>query len=151
MEFDLTLLRKTGKTETDFAEKLPLPEDLTDLNGFRIAEDPAVNGHLSVLSDGCYVTCTVTYQLVGPCARCLSETVQTFTCEVEEKFTPQKSEDSYSYSSNRLILDRAVCDAILTSLPLRLLCREDCKGLCPVCGANRNETDCGHEPEQENE
>jgi uncharacterized protein len=34
-------------------------------------------------------------------------------------------------------------DAIAEAVPALVLCREDCAGLCPVCGANRNEGDCG--------
>ena len=37
----------------------------------------------------------------------------------------------------------AVSDLVL-ELPSKMLCREDCRGLCPVCGADRNEVDCGH-------
>ncbi|MEO0296608.1 MAG: YceD family protein, partial [candidate division WOR-3 bacterium] len=29
--------------------------------------------------------------------------------------------------------------------PMKPLCKENCKGLCPVCGANRNNKNCGHE------
>ena len=32
-------------------------------------------------------------------------------------------------------------------MPYTVLCEEGCKGLCPVCGADRNVEDCGHEPE----
>ena len=40
-------------------------------------------------------------------------------------------------------LTKAVTDRILLDLPMAFLCREDCKGLCPVCGADLNEGDCG--------
>lgn len=36
-----------------------------------------------------------------------------------------------------------VREAILLELPIRFLCREDCAGICPRCGANRNEAPCG--------
>ena len=37
--------------------------------------------------------------------------------------------------------------AFVTEMPYTVLCEEGCKGLCPVCGADRNVEDCGHEPE----
>ncbi|GIW34759.1 DUF177 domain-containing protein [Meiothermus sp.] len=37
-------------------------------------------------------------------------------------------------------------EAFALELPYTTLCKEDCKGLCPVCGANLNEVDCGHQP-----
>jgi uncharacterized protein len=36
-----------------------------------------------------------------------------------------------------------VRDAIVLELPMAPLCRDDCRGLCPQCGADRNEADCG--------
>ena len=44
----------------------------------------------------------------------------------------------------------ALRQAALTALPYRLLCRPDCKGLCPICGVDRNETDCSCEMNTEN-
>ncbi|MEE1210367.1 MAG: DUF177 domain-containing protein, partial [Parafannyhessea umbonata] len=41
-------------------------------------------------------------------------------------------------------LTDALSSALLMETPFVVLCREDCKGLCPVCGANLNEVDCGH-------
>ncbi len=40
-------------------------------------------------------------------------------------------------------------EAFAVELPLAALCKQDCQGLCPVCGANRNQTDCGHPLSQE--
>jgi len=39
-------------------------------------------------------------------------------------------------------LDDLVREELLLALPVNLLCREDCKGLCPVCGIDRNQSDC---------
>lgn len=39
------------------------------------------------------------------------------------------------------------CEQIYLNLPLKPICKEGCKGLCPHCGANRNSTDCGCAPE----
>ena len=44
-------------------------------------------------------------------------------------------------------LSTLIRDAVLMDLPVRVLCREDCQGLCPVCGTDRNREDCGHRPE----
>ena len=41
--------------------------------------------------------------------------------------------------------------ALLVALPLKPLCREDCAGLCPQCGANLNEGPCGCEPDTEDD
>lgn len=42
-----------------------------------------------------------------------------------------------------LVVDEVVREQVLLDLPLRVLCRDDCKGLCPRCGADRNAEPCG--------
>jgi uncharacterized protein len=40
------------------------------------------------------------------------------------------------------LLEDAVREQVLLALPGRMLCQQDCQGLCPQCGANRNRTNC---------
>ena len=70
----------------------------------------------------------------SPCARCLTPTETTVTAEVDE--------DQYTYTGHVLELDDAVRTAILLELPSRILCKEDCRGLCAQCGANLNVNAC---------
>lgn len=44
---------------------------------------------------------------------------------------------------NRYDIFPRVTEAIILEIPIKILCKPDCKGLCPVCGANLNEGDCG--------
>ena len=134
MEFDLAKLKAAGKFESDFEERYPVPEEICDLPGVRFSGEAIVKGHLSVLDRSCFVDCEISYVLAGECSRCLTETEQTFPCSLREEFTGYRSEEHYAYCNHRLVLDKAINDAISMSLPIRLLCREDCKGLCPVCG-----------------
>lgn len=55
------------------------------------------------------------------------------------------------YDGDRLDLGEAVREQILLSLPLKRLCREACRGLCPSCGKNRNAGGCGCPPADEPE
>ncbi len=50
------------------------------------------------------------------------------------------------YDGDRLDLGEVVREQIFLSLPFKRLCREDCRGLCPSCGQNRNARDCGCPP-----
>lgn len=47
------------------------------------------------------------------------------------------------YAAGRIDLGETVREQLLLALPMKRLCREDCRGLCPVCGGNRNLKDCG--------
>jgi uncharacterized protein len=60
----------------------------------------------------------------------------------ERAITEDETEIGY-YEQSGLLLEDAVREQVLLTLPSRTLCREDCKGLCPNCGADRNLTKCG--------
>ena len=59
----------------------------------------------------------------------------------ERAITEDETEIGY-YEKSGLLLEDAVREQVLLNLPGRALCREECKGLCPQCGANRNTTHC---------
>ena len=83
------------------------------------------------------------YLLSGNCARCLEPVEQKkhqeFTHTVVRKLNQQQDDDYIVCEDGVLDLDTVAQDDILLELPIRMLCSEDCKGLCPVCGANLNE------------
>ena len=84
----------------------------------------------------------------SPCARCLKATETSVEAEVEEAFIRDKGQerevddDQYMYSGHVLELDEAVRTALLLELPSRVLCKEDCRGLCDQCGADLNINEC---------
>ena len=89
------------------------------------------------------------------CARCLEPLTQDVKREFDLLYRPQgadagrdemsvtdaEAEISY-YEGDGILLDDVVREQILLSVPLKLTCREDCKGLCPQCGKNRNVEEC---------
>jgi uncharacterized protein len=50
------------------------------------------------------------------------------------------------YELPGLLLEDIVREQVLLQLPMQRVCSESCKGICPVCGANRNETSCSCQP-----
>lgn len=81
------------------------------------------------------------------CGRCLKVYTEKLNARVVEKFYPAGAEnienDAFIYESDLLDITEPVRESLLLAVPLQALCREDCRGLCPVCGADRNEGDCG--------
>jgi DUF177 domain-containing protein len=78
----------------------------------------------------------------GICRRCSVPVSGVSDVAVRERFVESdQDEDAYPLSDT-LDLSELVRDAVLLDLPLAPLCREGCRGLCPVCGADRNETSC---------
>ena len=83
----------------------------------------------------------------GACRRCLTEVSGELGCEVVEVFDKHpEPEQTYPLQGDHLDLEPLARDAVVLGLPLAPLCREECRGLCPSCGANLNEGDCACEP-----
>ena len=90
-----------------------------------------------------------TAHLTGPCMRCLEPADRSFDVDVREVNVPGGGDELTSpYVDEAADLDiRAWArDALALAVPDQITCREDCAGLCPVCGANLNEDpDHAHE------
>jgi uncharacterized protein len=85
---------------------------------------------------------------VGICRRCAEPVEGELEIPVHERFADAavagpSDEDFYPIDLDAIDLAPLVRDAVVLELPMAPLCKEDCAGLCPQCGANRNEGDCG--------
>lgn len=80
------------------------------------------------------------------CDRCLAEMVEHRTLPIQNVLVTELHEDADDdlllCTGEELNLDEVVLSNIILDLPMKHLCRENCKGLCPVCGHNLNEGDC---------
>src|SRR5579864_4247854 len=90
-----------------------------------------------------------------PCARCLDPVVQNVARSFDLLYRPlgtdagneelsvtvAEAEVGY-YKGEGLLLEDVLREQVLLSVPLKVVCREDCKGLCPHCGKNLNEERC---------
>jgi uncharacterized protein len=62
----------------------------------------------------------------------------------ELSVTDAEAEIGY-YEGEGVLLEDVLREQVLLAVPLKVVCREDCKGLCPLCGKNRNEDQCACE------
>lgn len=84
-------------------------------------------------------------QLDTRCSRCLEPVRIPVNAAVDAIFDRQpdpEDPDLYSFEASTVKLTDAVRDALLLEMPMRILCKEDCRGLCPVCGINLNKDTC---------
>jgi DUF177 domain-containing protein len=81
--------------------------------------------------------------LSGPCMRCLADARPVIHVESREVEQPGEAEELHTpyLEDGQLELVGWVKDALLLALPTRLLCREECRGICSVCGADLNSAD----------
>jgi uncharacterized protein len=87
-------------------------------------------------------------ELDGPCMRCLEASENGFAIDSREVDQPGGGAELTSpyVEGAELDLRGWARDALVLALPTQLLCRDDCRGLCAICGANLNE-DPGHRHE----
>lgn len=89
------------------------------------------------------------------CARCLEPVTSELENEFDLLYRPAKAVEAGDeiaisdadaeigfYTGEGLLLEDALKEQVLLALPLKVVCQEDCKGLCPHCGANRNTVSC---------
>ncbi len=121
-----------------------------------------VRGDVKVtrLGDGLLVQGSVDAAVQFQCSRCLDTFDLPVDANLEEQFQPtvdvmtgyaiqraefEENDAAFPIDSNHMMdLTEPVRQALLVALPMKPLCREDCKGICVECGANLNEWDCGH-------
>ena len=119
---------------------------------------------LTNAGEGILATGIVRGHVVGTCDRCLEPAEFDMAAEVDEYYlfkAPSQTEslgddeDDVGFSlvgeDHTIDLTDALTSAVLMETPFVVLCRDDCKGLCPVCGENLNLHDCGHASQIEEE
>ncbi|HWW54717.1 MAG TPA: DUF177 domain-containing protein [Acidimicrobiales bacterium] len=103
----------------------------------------AVDLVLEAVEGGVVVKGNVTAPWVGECRRCLTAVAGEVVAEIEEIFVPDPEEgQTWPIEHNQLDLEPVVREAVVLELPLAPLCRPDCLGLCPTCGADLNAGPC---------
>lgn len=151
MLFDLSdVLSSEGKTVTKTVEP-EFKEVSYQGNSYKILKATPVTLTVTNLGVGSVeVTGDGEAELLGACDRCLADTKISVEYSIERSIDDCKGEERDSedentdvLSGNQLDIETLIKNEILMNLPEKVLCKDDCKGLCPRCGANLNERDCG--------
>ena len=127
--------------------------DLSDLNDDISAGEVSYHGEAVERSDYIELKLDIIAPFEASCARCAVEINDKISTSVTLKLTDTDESDDNDFDFNDdsfAVLRDGICDVselvrtvLLVNLPMRFLCSEDCKGLCPKCGANLNEKSCG--------
>jgi uncharacterized protein len=108
-------------------------------------EDPVrVDAVLERIPEGIVVRGEVDVVWTAECSRCLRPMRGELEVGIDELFEPQPIDgETYRLDGDSIDLEQAVRDNVVLELPPAPHCRDDCLGLCPTCGADRNEVECG--------
>ena len=110
---------------------------------------------LESVSEGVLVSGSVRGSVEGECGRCLRPISDSIDVSIQELYAYAHSttdettdEDEVGRMQGDLIdLEPVLRDAVVLALPTNPLCRDDCPGLCPECGAHRDELPADHSHE----
>jgi uncharacterized protein len=161
MKIQVKDVGKAGRHETGevSVQELPLLVDVMRVGGVTFSAPVSYDIRLTRKGDDAVLaTGSVATRAELNCSRCLEPTTTDIRVDMKTMFEP--AADASPLPNDAVVdltsddMDRADIDGdaidlrfpiqeeIISALPFRLLCREDCKGLCPECGANLNETTC---------
>lgn len=143
MIIDIRKLKQSGKDECSFHFETEMDNGIITLPDAEFQNPVSITGTLVLSGKNVFVDGEIEYKLNACCSRCLKETLYENVVGFDEEFSENAAdEDAYKFSKGLVDLTDMVREKIILSMPLSVLCKEDCKGICLVCGANLNETKC---------
>ena len=106
----------------------------------------SIKGYVALKGDAGYLNGSIEGRVFTSCARCLKPVDYVCRADAEYYITDDIESDGMDdllyIESDEIDLDEIFFQELLLNMKSTVLCSEDCKGLCPKCGANRNEHPC---------
>lgn len=132
---------KTLAYELEPAELEITPQELALVGTVKL------RGSLSNAGDVLLLQAELQAEVERTCGRCLKYFAGTITADIVEKFYPAGADnienDAFVYDLDVIDITEPLREGLLLAEPMQALCKPDCRGLCPVCGADLNDGDCG--------
>lgn len=155
-------LDKLDKTDGQFAHAYEPEELVLDDEHVRLTAAPEVSGRATRSGHQVRLRGSITARAEVDCDRCLKQVDLPVETSFDVTYVPaadytalteaaelQEEDLSLSvFDGEAIDVDELVREQVLLALPTRALCREDCHGLCPVCGADRNKEACACEAKE---
>lgn len=146
--FDIHEFGHRAGGNREVVSEVPAPEGIgNDVIGVPTESPIHLELRFEGVGDGVLATGVAEVQLRGECARCLTEIAADAEIDLQELFlfpgVDPDDEEASRVEAEMIDLEPVLRDAAMLDLPFIPLCREDCAGLCPLCGTNLND-DPGH-------
>ena len=134
-----------GEEREIYFDVLLTPE--LDVEGVEVDTPSHIKGIAVNLSGYMELDADLTVEYRTHCSRCLAPVKRVMTHKIKapiaETLENMDNEEYIIPESGNIDLAELVREAFFLNVPMAHLCREDCKGLCPKCGADKNVVDCG--------
>lgn len=123
---------------------IPVSE-LSEIKGYEFAEPVKIDGTVFNRAGIVTLQFTVEFTLRIICDRCLKEFEREYRYDFEHIVVKQLNTENDDYivaESESIDLGEIAISDLLLQLPSKMLCKDDCMGLCSVCGCDLNESEC---------
>lgn len=154
MKVDLSGLREKDVMSVSLNGEIK--KDMLDISGREIHFTKPIKyeGAIYKTNSRYFVHVNISYVYCEICGRCLESFTKDGTAVLagqlvkkEDNILEDEIEDAIYYEGDEVNLTADIINAIILSLPMKPLCSENCKGICPQCGTNLNIAKCNCEEE----
>ena len=158
---DVTKILRSYGAELCFEESVSLEPMRMLGESVEFPEPLAVQGIITNQGENFRLKASISGTLSAMCSMCGDALTEPIALEIEEtlihhpnrrKGGQDKAEADFMYEAERegafvftthmLDLEKIIGDHVFLNLPSQFFCKADCKGLCPICGKNRNKEEC---------
>ncbi len=141
-----------AKSEEGVPQKVdltfPLDTNLVKDKGCEIVSPVKLEGTMTFSNNELFLDATAEVLLVCICDICAEKFEKSFRFAVKEKFvedSTQKNDENYLLNGTVAKVDEAVIDSLFLHFPSKIECKKGCRGLCSICGKNKNLFSCNCE------
>lgn len=148
IEVDVSRFKNNPGEVKKLIMAVDMPPVLSEVEQIEFEEPVKLNLVLTNINNTIFVEGDISAKLRLACGNCLD----TFSFPVQADFSEtyynegregiEPGEFYTPYSGDKLDLTPEVVKSVILVLPMRIVCRQDCKGLCPSCGGNKNRENC---------
>ena len=126
-----------------------LPELWSESKEYNLLSKVGIDLHITRVINEVTVLGNVQLSIEAPCSRCVEPVkielnpLINLVLSPSEKISDDEDDDEHeTYSDDEVDLSNYIREQVAISLPVKVVCGEDCKGLCSTCGINLNEESC---------
>ena len=135
------------KIDLNFSQKIDTINYCDE--SYKLSSPININGKASSTNKGVYLDVDVDFTIIDNCARCLKEvevpieySIKGFLVKEDFDENSFEEDDAFIYDGQELNIVDIVEQTLDFKMPARILCTDECKGICPGCGVNLNKQEC---------
>lgn len=150
MQIDILTIKSKRNAQLEFELTETLEGMETHLGDAELKEPINLKGTMTNLGNCFILKADIKTVINMKCSRCAKNVEYIVDIPIIERFVGDKAieaepeeDEVWFFEGNVIDLKDAVISSISLSMPMKILCSDGCKGLCPKCGQDLNESDCG--------